>query len=232
MYETTFKDLGVSLPFDCFAIDVLKILGVAPSQLHPNNWVSMQAFLVICQALALIPSTSLFLSHYTLGLAKAQAGSPWPYSPREAYSTPKRPLTRVYALCGASFAFVSKPLPLYWRLPSKFKGLSRGQLTSEEQASLYLLEELPRGMSCRELVAISFTSQPLQNLKGDILAAQASKARASSLAPTSHGASNSKDVVVVATKKVASKEVGAEKVPACPSQADPALSAMRKAPAT
>ncbi|RDX66926.1 hypothetical protein CR513_54255, partial [Mucuna pruriens] len=60
----------------------------------------------------------------------------------------------------------------------------------------------------------------------------ASKARASSLAPASQGAANLKDVVVVAVEKVASKEAGAEKVPARPSQADPPLSAKRKAPTT
>ncbi|RDX97199.1 hypothetical protein CR513_20054, partial [Mucuna pruriens] len=136
MYETAFKDLGVSLPFDCFATDVLKTLG-------PPR----------------------FSTITPLGLAKVHAGSPWPHSPREAYSMPKRPLTRIFLR-----ALIKK-------------------------------------------------------------AAQASKARASSLVPASQNAASSKDVVVAA-KKVASKEAGAEKVPARPSQADPPLSAKRKAPTT
>ncbi|RDX61977.1 hypothetical protein CR513_59746, partial [Mucuna pruriens] len=37
MYETTFKDLGVVLPFDCFAAGVLRMLEVAPFQLYPNG---------------------------------------------------------------------------------------------------------------------------------------------------------------------------------------------------
>ncbi|RDY14234.1 hypothetical protein CR513_00730, partial [Mucuna pruriens] len=89
---------GVILPFDCFVANILKTLGVAPSQLHPN-----------------------------------------------AYSTPMRHLTRVskISLLRASFALDSKPFPLYWRLPSKFKGLSKGQLTLKDRANLQLLEELP-----------------------------------------------------------------------------------------
>ncbi|RDY00487.1 hypothetical protein CR513_16317, partial [Mucuna pruriens] len=43
MYETLFLDLGISLPFDFFA-DVLRELGVAPSQLHPNSWAALRAF--------------------------------------------------------------------------------------------------------------------------------------------------------------------------------------------
>ncbi|RDX90365.1 hypothetical protein CR513_27770, partial [Mucuna pruriens] len=44
MYEILFVNLGISLPFDCFAVDVLKTLEVAPSQLHPNGWEVLQAF--------------------------------------------------------------------------------------------------------------------------------------------------------------------------------------------
>ncbi|RDX89057.1 hypothetical protein CR513_29256, partial [Mucuna pruriens] len=38
MYETVFLDLGVTLPFDFFEANVLRVLGIAPSQLHPNGW--------------------------------------------------------------------------------------------------------------------------------------------------------------------------------------------------
>ncbi|RDX99480.1 hypothetical protein CR513_17464, partial [Mucuna pruriens] len=38
MYETTFINLDVSFPFDCFTVDVLSTLRVTPSQLHPNGW--------------------------------------------------------------------------------------------------------------------------------------------------------------------------------------------------
>ncbi|RDY08529.1 hypothetical protein CR513_07222, partial [Mucuna pruriens] len=65
MYETLFKDLRVTLPFDSFAARVLRILKVAPTQLHPNGWASMQAFCMVCRALSITPTTHLFLSYYT-----------------------------------------------------------------------------------------------------------------------------------------------------------------------
>ncbi|RDX72617.1 hypothetical protein CR513_47871, partial [Mucuna pruriens] len=43
MYEMMLLDLGVTLPFDFFEADVLRMLGIAPSQLHPNGWVAIQA---------------------------------------------------------------------------------------------------------------------------------------------------------------------------------------------
>ncbi|RDX66232.1 hypothetical protein CR513_55021, partial [Mucuna pruriens] len=37
MYETVLQDLGVTFPLDRFTTDVLRLVGVAPSQLHPNG---------------------------------------------------------------------------------------------------------------------------------------------------------------------------------------------------
>ncbi|RDX93979.1 hypothetical protein CR513_23684, partial [Mucuna pruriens] len=45
--------------------NVLRMLGIAPSQLHPTGWAAIQAFKVVCLALGILPSTLVFLSHYT-----------------------------------------------------------------------------------------------------------------------------------------------------------------------
>ncbi|RDX83782.1 hypothetical protein CR513_35270, partial [Mucuna pruriens] len=129
MYETILRDLGVTLPFDYFAADVLQTLGVAPLQLHPNRWATMQAFRVIYQALAMIrqPLSSLVIT--LPGLANRLVGCP---------------------LC-LSQNTDSRPLSLYWKLPIKFKGLYKGQLSLKDRVDLQLLEELPRGMNCKEL---------------------------------------------------------------------------------
>ncbi|RDX86201.1 hypothetical protein CR513_32488, partial [Mucuna pruriens] len=37
LYETMIRDLGVIVPFDEYEVNVLKALGVAPTQLHPNG---------------------------------------------------------------------------------------------------------------------------------------------------------------------------------------------------
>jgi len=41
VYSTFFADLHITLPFDDFIIGVLRILNVAPTQLHPNSWAAL-----------------------------------------------------------------------------------------------------------------------------------------------------------------------------------------------
>lgn len=61
IYLCLFYDLYVRLPFTGFQMDILRILNVAPSQLHPNSWGYIQAFGVLCQSLGIRPTTKLFL---------------------------------------------------------------------------------------------------------------------------------------------------------------------------
>ena len=63
MYSCLFSNSHVSLPFDNFTMGVLQELNVAPSQLHLNTWVSIQAFRVICDVFR-------FLSYYTSHLGE------------------------------------------------------------------------------------------------------------------------------------------------------------------
>ncbi|RDX94613.1 hypothetical protein CR513_22986, partial [Mucuna pruriens] len=77
----------------------------------------------------------------------------------------------VATVCNASFSTDSKPLPHYYRFTSKFKGFNRNSLSPEEKFDHSLMEELPRGMSCKELMAISFDSHPTK-LFNDILKRQ------------------------------------------------------------
>ncbi|RDX69519.1 hypothetical protein CR513_51357, partial [Mucuna pruriens] len=57
--------LGISLPFDFFFIDVLRTLGIAPSQLHPNSLAILQAFKIVCRALSVVPTTPFLFNFYT-----------------------------------------------------------------------------------------------------------------------------------------------------------------------
>ncbi|RDX61092.1 hypothetical protein CR513_60705, partial [Mucuna pruriens] len=150
MYKTLFKDLGVTIPFDAFTVGVLRILEVAPSQLHPNGWAAMKAFRVV--SLSPLPKGSLF---NVLALYKGF----------------KNHFVRVVAVGNAPFSTNSEPLPLYWRFTSKFKGFNRKALSPKEKFNLSLLEERPRGMSYKELVAISFDSHP-SKLFSDLLKQQ------------------------------------------------------------
>jgi len=65
MYICLFSDLYVSLPFDKFTMGVLRALNVAPTQIHPNTWASLQAFHLLCDVMRLHPTPSSFLSYYT-----------------------------------------------------------------------------------------------------------------------------------------------------------------------
>ncbi|RDX65821.1 hypothetical protein CR513_55489, partial [Mucuna pruriens] len=61
-----YLDLDMSLSFDTFEANVFQTLDVAPSQLHPNGWVAMQAFCVICHYLCMRPIAPKFLHHYVV----------------------------------------------------------------------------------------------------------------------------------------------------------------------
>ncbi|RDX72489.1 hypothetical protein CR513_48029, partial [Mucuna pruriens] len=145
MYETTFKDFGVVLPLDSFVVDVLWMLeGGRSCPLHSP----------FC------PS----LSYYT---TRVSQNVDWV----SLIPLPKGSLFTAYvhALHEASFVLDDKLVPLYWRLPSKFKGFSKGQLSFEDQANLHLLDELLKGMSCWDLVVASFSHQLIQLMKGEFL---------------------------------------------------------------
>jgi len=43
-YSHVIVDSHVTFPLDGMIMDLLQILNVAPTQLHPNSWVAMQAF--------------------------------------------------------------------------------------------------------------------------------------------------------------------------------------------
>ncbi|RDX96311.1 hypothetical protein CR513_21027, partial [Mucuna pruriens] len=56
LYGTLHLKLGVKLPFTHFEQVVLRVLNVAPTQLHPNNWAFVRAFELLCEDLGQAPS--------------------------------------------------------------------------------------------------------------------------------------------------------------------------------
>ncbi|RDY10114.1 hypothetical protein CR513_05413, partial [Mucuna pruriens] len=162
MYETILLDLGVSFPLDHFTAEVLRMIGIVPSQLHPNRWAALQAFKVLCQALMVTPFASVFLNHYTIRVGKKVGWvSLAPLSNTSLFTTYttsykgfKNRFLKITALGEMSFCSDRQPLPLYWKLPMRDQLTPKGQLSSEEKAIFQHLDELPRGMNCRELVAL------------------------------------------------------------------------------
>jgi len=66
IYPCMFTDMNVRLPFDEFTMGVLHTLNVAPTQLHPNSWASLQAFRLLTKMFCLRPSPHVFLSYYSV----------------------------------------------------------------------------------------------------------------------------------------------------------------------
>jgi len=64
LYTCLFNDMHITLPFNEFIMGVLMILNVALTQLHPNYWVTLQAFRLICDAFRLMLSPQSFLFYY------------------------------------------------------------------------------------------------------------------------------------------------------------------------
>lgn len=64
MYMVVLEELGVTIPFTAFEMDVLKFLNVAPSQIRPNSWVFIRGFEILCKALSLEPSIGVFFHFY------------------------------------------------------------------------------------------------------------------------------------------------------------------------
>jgi len=65
IYPCIFTDSNIRLPFDDFTMGVLRTLNVAPTQLHPNFWASLQAFRLLAEMFHLRPSPHVFLSYYS-----------------------------------------------------------------------------------------------------------------------------------------------------------------------
>ncbi|RDY11893.1 hypothetical protein CR513_03379, partial [Mucuna pruriens] len=109
---------------------------------------------------------------YTLGLGKKVGWvSLTPLTKRSlftpfaaSYKGFKKCFVHITSVSGASFACDSKPLPLYWKYPSQFKGIKQTSLSPTNQVHLGWLEEFPKGMNCKQLVAMIFEPRPVNCL--------------------------------------------------------------------
>jgi len=61
MYAIVFKRLKLRLPFTGFEHALLTEVNVAPAQLHPNSWVVVWAFAILCNNFGHTPSVDVFL---------------------------------------------------------------------------------------------------------------------------------------------------------------------------
>jgi len=168
MYGCLFADLHVSLPFDAFTAGVLKELNVAPTQLHPNSWASMQAFRIVCRTFGLRPLPSCFLHFYSSYPAKlaswqslvSRAGSVLFKPFTTSYKNFKEKFFKVYLEPAGTRYFFDEVgqscFPLFWsRSPTKITDWPRPAYLSEhERLIFYLFDSLPRKLPARPLMSL------------------------------------------------------------------------------
>ncbi|KOM43254.1 hypothetical protein LR48_Vigan05g085800 [Vigna angularis] len=64
MYVNVFTQLFVQVSFTEFQMAVLQEANIAPSQLHPNSWAAVQAFLAMCLAVGVTPTILVFFHYF------------------------------------------------------------------------------------------------------------------------------------------------------------------------
>ena len=167
MYTCFFFDLHVSLPFDTFTMGVLRVLNVAPTQVHPNTWASLQAFCLLCDVMRLHPTSSSFLSYYASYPAKktyllslvGRPGNVLFDLFAGSYKRFKERFVNVIIRPEATTIFFDEfdrsRFPLYWtREPFGFKEWPRPTEGFDELEVLSLFNALPRRLPCRRLIGV------------------------------------------------------------------------------
>ena len=66
MYDVLISKFGIRIPFTHFQFTILEWTETAPSQLHPNSWVMIRGFEIICKYLKVPPSPNVLFYLFTL----------------------------------------------------------------------------------------------------------------------------------------------------------------------
>ncbi|GAU32709.1 hypothetical protein TSUD_101300 [Trifolium subterraneum] len=64
MYTHVLQTLHLWLPFNSFECQILRVMNVAPYQLHPNSWAFLKAFQVACEGPGLVPTVGVFFCFF------------------------------------------------------------------------------------------------------------------------------------------------------------------------
>jgi len=169
-YSYLISDIHVRFPFDTFTMEVLRILNVAPSQLHPNSCASLQAFRLLCEVLSVKATARSFLHFFgtrqgdrigwlfLVGKEKNSFFAPYTTS----YKNFKGGFFKVVIEEeGRPFFFDNETpqFPFYWtKNPMCFSVWSRSLMTDDDLEVLSVLDQLPRKIPTRPLVRAYLSS--------------------------------------------------------------------------
>jgi len=177
-YSCLISDIHVRFPFDNFTMEVLRILNVAPMQLHPNSWASLQAFRVLCEVLCVKATARSFLHFFgtrlsdricwvsLVGQAKNSLFSPYTTS----YKNIKGGFFKVVVEEeGQSFFFDGQTprFPFYWtKDPTRFNVWPRSLMIDDDLQVLSVLDQLPCKIATRSLVCAYLSSHRCVDIDG------------------------------------------------------------------
>ncbi|GAU42949.1 hypothetical protein TSUD_142860 [Trifolium subterraneum] len=153
MYGAINQTFNLWFPPTAFEIDVLRVLNVAPIQLHLNRWAFVKAFEVVCFGLGVTPTAGFFFSFYYIKSL----------TPRKLVSLSSQPNRGLFTLYASNFknyqdSFLRircgpklpdlmydserKPLfPFYWSAdPRVVRGVDDSLLTPFERETVDFLD--------------------------------------------------------------------------------------------
>jgi len=179
VYSCMFVKLHVRLPFDNFTMGVLRLLNVAPTQLHPNSWGSLQAFRLLCRTLLLEPTAERFLYFY---VTRPRDPCSWVSvvgRPRscvldgfeQSFKNFKDGFFRVSMEAGNESWYLDEVgaarFPLYWTSsPTKWELMSKDTLDAASRQVVEVLERLPPRALGKWIVFCYLTDDPGRDVCG------------------------------------------------------------------
>ncbi|KAG2381216.1 histidine-containing phosphotransfer protein [Vigna angularis] len=165
MYVTFFTHLFIRVPFTEFQTAVLREVNVAPTQLHPNSWAAVQAFMAMCSAVGVTPTIPVFFYYFAV---RPSPSGGWvsfrsvrdrtlfrPFS--DSFKNFKQHYFKIIVDKAGLHEFSDgegRPLfPFYWtRDPRRIRANSIGDLTARDLEAVRTINTLPRRISARHLV--------------------------------------------------------------------------------
>ncbi|KOM41307.1 hypothetical protein LR48_Vigan04g150500 [Vigna angularis] len=165
MYVNVFTQLFVRVPFIEFQMVVLLEANVAPTQLNPNSWAVVQAFLAMCLAVGVTPTIPVFFLYFEV---RPPPHSGWVSLTSVRDRTFFRPFSDSFKNFKNNYfkviidvvgrhefhAAEGNPLfPFYWtREPRKIRAFPVRVLSPADLEAVCTINAIPRRISARYLV--------------------------------------------------------------------------------
>ncbi|KAJ1384008.1 hypothetical protein SESBI_42912 [Sesbania bispinosa] len=176
-YDTLTSKLGVTLPISQFESSVLRSLNVAPTQLHPNSWTFVRAFIIICEYFGFKPTARKFFYFFQNKSPELVGWTSLNSVPRKGFLMPflqsyKHFKTKFFKVRGDEsfpellFGTDGPPqFPLYWTTnPSRIAGLTESDLSDRAKVEVKFLK--PKAISCADVIEAKDDPTALTRLLG------------------------------------------------------------------